>query len=708
METIHDKLGSISQNLWWTWRPEVRSIFRDLDLDLYHKAHRNPIAVLKQVDPSAIDRRADEVDIPSRVDRARRQLIDYLNPVTTWGLTHAGSMRARPVAYFSAEFGLHECIPIYSGGLGILAGDHLKGASDLGVPLIGVGLLYREGYVHQVLDQDYWQKDVMEPFDISDLPLHMALGEDGKPLRVGVELPGRTVYLRLQLADVGRVRLLLLDTTDPENGHDDQHLAARLYGGDQQTRIQQELLLGVGGARALHLLGIRPSAFHLNEGHTAFSILEWARQRVEHSGLNPWQALRTAAASTVFTTHTPVEAGHDRFPPDLIKPYLEALAKGLGLPLEEVLGLGQPHPHDPLSPFVPAVLALRYSRRANGVSALHGSVARHMWMGLWPGRKPEDVPIGHVTNGVHISTWLAQEIRQVYDAHLGAAWVDGVANPNTWTKVEFIDPGEIWEAKQILKGRCLRFAREQVAQMRARLGKPPLDPPPLAPDALTIGFARRFVPYKRPDLLFTDLDRLAALLNNPERPVNLIFAGRAHPADSDGKALIQKVVKLTEDPRFRQRIVFIENHNIHVGRQLYQGVDAWLNTPHRPLEACGTSGMKVVVNGGLNISILDGWWAESYDGENGFAIGDGEIHVDPRVQDARDAESLFQVLEREVVPTYYDRDEMGVPRRWLHRVKRSVRTLAWRFNSDRMVMDYVRELYLPAAHASSCLMPGCS
>lgn len=705
MESMRDKLLILAQNLWWTWRPEVRAIFHELDEDSYTRVHRNPVAVLKELDEAQVDERIRETDLPSRIDRARRQLTEYLNPVTTWGLIRAGALKSRPVAYFSAEFGLHECIPIYSGGLGILAGDHLKGASDLDVPLVGVGLLYREGYVHQVLDKEYWQQDVMEPFYVKDLPLNMVKDAGGKPLRVGVELPGRIVYLRIQMAEVGRVKLLLLDTNDPDNDSLDQQVAARLYGGDQRTRIQQELLLGVGGMRALRCLGITPGALHLNEGHSAFAILEWARQKMEICGMDPRKALREVAGSTVFTTHTPVEAGHDKFPPSLAEDHLRTLAEGMGLDLQEVLGLGRTHPNDATEPFMPTVMALRHSRRANGVSALHGAVAREMWQVLWPGRKPEEVPIGHVTNGVHLSTWLAPEVNDIYTARLSPNWKEAMAHPSTWTPIEFIDPGEIWEIRQILKARTIRFARSQVARMRERLELPPLDPPPLDPEALTIGFARRFVPYKRPDLLFTDLDRLAALLNNPKGPVNLIFAGRAHPADREGKALIQQVARLADDPRFNRHIVFLEGHNIHVGRQLYQGVDAWLNTPRRPMEACGTSGMKAVINGALHISVLDGWWAEAYDGENGFAIGNGEVHVNPEIQHGRDAENLFRLLEDAVVPLYYSRDEDGVPRNWMRHVKRSIRTMAWRCNADRMVMDYVRELYLPAALVSACQMP---
>jgi starch phosphorylase len=705
MDTLQTKLQKLTRNLWWTWRPEVRAIFRDLDPEIYRKAHRNPVRVLKHLSPDYLNRRAEELDSFTRTDRALRQLKDYLNPLTTWGMVHAGALLSRPVAYFSAEFGIHESIPIYSGGLGILAGDHLKGASNLGVPLIGVGLLYHQGYTTQVLDDHFWQHDLSEGYDPTDLPLEPALGLDGAQVRVGVELPGRTVWAKVVEAQVGRIRLILMDTQDEANSEDDKALAASLYGGDQRVRIQQELLLGVGGSRALRALGITPSVYHLNEGHSAFAILEWARHRVEQDHLDPWAAIREAAAGTVFTTHTPVEAGHDRFPADLAGEHLRPLADGLGISIQELLGLGRVDANDHGSPFLPTVLALKNCRRANGVSALHGTVSRAMWQCLWPERAVHDVPIGHVTNGVHVTSWLAAELNVMLQTHLDVNWQDGIVRPDLWNRIAAIDPAEIWEIKKVLKARMFRLVRERVAAMRARAGLPAQDPPPLDPEALTIGFARRFVPYKRPDLLFTDLDRLDRLVNNPDRPVNLIFAGRAHPADGLGKALIQKVGLLTGDPRFSSHIVFVENYNIHVGRELYHGVDAWLNNPRRPQEACGTSGMKVVLNGGLHISALDGWWAEAYDGENGFAIGNGEVHVSEEVQDQRDADALFRLLEEKVVPLYYHQDSNGVPRGWVHAIKRSMRTLAWRFNADRMVMDYVRNCYLPAAGASSCQMP---
>lgn len=705
METLQQKLQKLTQNLWWTWRPEVRSIFRDIDLNLYHRAHRNPLRVLREITPAFLEQRAAQVDITTRTDRALRQLHEYLNPVTTWGMVHAGTLQSRPVAYFCAEFGIHECLPIYSGGLGILAGDHLKGASNLGLPLVGVGLLYREGYTTQQLDASFWQHDVTEPYDIQDLPLEVGRDPQGNPVRISVELPGRLVWARVWEARVGRIRLILLDTRDDANSEEDKMLAARLYGGDQRMRIQQELLLGVGGSRALRALGITPSVYHLNEGHSAFAILERARQRVQHDGLDPRQAIKECSQATVFTTHTPVDAGHDRFPADLAAEHLSNLAQGLQLPLHDVMGFGRVNPSDDGAPFMPTVLALKHSRKANAVSALHGNVSRAMWNCLWPDRKEEDVPIGHVTNGVHTHTWLASELNQLFQTHLGINWLDGIVRPDMWTKIESMDSAELWEIKQVLKARLIRLVRERGGTLRERNGLALIEPPPLDPDALTIGFARRFVPYKRPDLLFRNLDRIAALVNNPHRPVNLVFAGRAHPADGPGKALIQRVGQFTEDPRFRDRVAFVENYNIHVGRNLYQGVDAWLNNPRRPLEACGTSGMKVVANGGLHISVLDGWWAEAYDGENGFAIGNGEIHANQDIQDERDFEALLSLLENEVVPMYYDRDAQGVPRHWMQRVKRSIRTLAWRFNADRMVMDYVRNCYLPAATASSCQMP---
>jgi starch phosphorylase len=708
------KLQELAQNLWWSWQPEMSGLFRNLEPDLWRAVHHNPVALLHRMDPAEIDRRVHDLELQTRINHAHRLLEQYLRGTEVWGLTRAGALLAHPVAYFSAEFGLHQSLPIYSGGLGVLAGDHLKSMSDLGVPVVGVGLLYHEGYVHQHIDAQGRQQDLYEPIDSLALPVLPILDAAGAPLRFAVELPGREVSLRLWRVRVGRSDLLLLDARDEANAVADRELTARLYGGDQETRIQQEILLGVGGYRALGKVGVIPSVLHLNEGHSAFALLERGRRKVERQGLDAASALREVAATSVFTTHTPVEAGHDRFPSERVAPYLEPLAQGLGMSVGEVLALGvedakgvdAAHAGDFAdTTFCPTVLALRLSRRANGVSALHGRVTRQMWRHLYPGRGEHEVPIGHVTNGVHVRTWLAPDMHTLFSQHLGPDWLESIARPQLWEKVNGIPDAELWEVHQVLKARLIGFARRRQAERRQRLGLPETGREPLDPEALTIGFARRFAAYKRADIALHDLDRLDRLVNDPQRPVQILFAGKAHPRDDDGKALVQKVANLEGDPRFAGRVIFLEDYSMHVGRQLVQGVDVWLNTPRRPLEACGTSGQKCILNGGLNVSILDGWWAEAYDGGNGFAIGDGEQHADANVQDERDAEALFDTLERQVVPLYYERGATGVPHGWIARVKRAIRTLAWRFNADRMVMDYVERAYLPAAGGESCSLP---
>ncbi|HEX4962759.1 MAG TPA: alpha-glucan family phosphorylase [Thermoanaerobaculia bacterium] len=699
------KLQELAQNLWWSWQPDIRAIFRSLDPVLWRLVHHNPVAMLRRIREDEVSRRVQDLELQTRIDQAHRLLQQYLQGGESWGVTHAGPILARPVAYFSAEFGLHQSLPIYSGGLGVLAGDHLKSMSDLGAHVVGIGLLYHEGYVHQLIDATGWQIDDYEPIGSEELPVAPVSDASGAQARFSVELPEREVFLRIWRVRVGRSDLLLLDARDGANSEQDQTLTARLYGGDQAIRIQQEVLLGVGGHRALGAVGIVPSVLHLNEGHSAFALLERARELVERTGVTAAEALREVAAMSVFTTHTPVEAGHDRFPPELARPYLAPLATGLGLALDEVMTLGSERPADPEAPFCPTVLALNLTRRTNGVSALHGRVSRKMWQGLYPGKSEEEVPIGHITNGVHVRTWLASDLQNLYGQHLGPRWLEQIAQPELWAKVDGIADAELWEIHQVLKAKLFTFVRRRLAERRRRLRLPEPAREPLSPETLTLGFARRFATYKRADLLFRDLDRLARLVNDPERPLQILYSGKAHPKDEGGKALAQRVASLENDPRFAGRILFLENYSMHVARQLVQGVDGWLNTPRRPLEACGTSGQKCIFNGVLNCSILDGWWAEAYDGGNGFAIGHGEVHADPEVQDERDALALFAVLEGEVVPLYYQRDAQGVPYRWMARVKRAIRTLAWRYNADRMVMDYVRECYLPAAGGDTCRMP---
>jgi starch phosphorylase len=698
-------LRELASNLWWTWHPEVLALFRELDPAAWRQLDHNPITLLQRLSAEEIETRASTLALHNQIYDAYRQLRTYLESQTTWGDTHAGILRARPVAYFSAEFGLHEALPVYSGGLGVLAGDHVKSVSDLGVQLYGVGLFYDQGYFLQRLDQDGWQREEYIDLAVEQLPLTAVLGNDGEPLRIPVETRAGTIVARVWRLAVGRVTLLLLDCDCDENSPEDRHLTARLYGGDLRTRIRQELVLGVGGVRALRALGVEPGVLHLNEGHSVFAVLEMVRHAMQTDDLRFDDACRRVARMICFTTHTPVPAGHDRFHASLVEEHLGPLRDALGLGEEDLMGLGRVEPQNQVEDFCMTVLALRLSRRANAVSTIHGHVSREMWRPLWRDRSTDEIPIGHVTNGVHVHSWLAPQMRQLYNRHMGIDWPEHSAEPNVWRAIDGIDDGELWDLHQVLKARLLAFVRRRVALARERRSEPPARIEEawtlLDPDVLTIGFARRFATYKRATLVMSDLERLRPLLAG-DTPIQLIFAGKAHPQDTPGKEVLRALVDLCRESPFAERMVFVEDYDINLGRHLVQGVDVWLNTPRRPLEASGTSGQKVVLNGGLNLSILDGWWAEAYDGLNGFAIGLGESHRDEQVQDERDAQHLYRTLEREVIPLFYTRDAEGLPRAWIARMKRSIRTLGWRFNADRMVMDYVRQYYLPAAGGLSC------
>ena len=698
-------LRELASNLWWTWHPEVLGLFRELDPAAWRHLDHNPITLLQGLSAEELETRAGALAMHNRIYDAYRQLRAYLESQTTWGDTHAGILRARPVAYFSAEFGLHEALPVYSGGLGVLAGDHVKSASVFGVPLYAVGLFYDQGYFLQRLDANGWQNEEYIDLNVEQLPLTAVLGPTGEPVLIPVETRTGTILARVWRLAVGRVTLLLLDCDCEGNSPEDRHLTARLYGGDLRTRIRQELVLGVGGVRALRAVGVEPGVLHLNEGHSVFAVLEMMRHAMATDGLPFDAACRRVARMTCFTTHTPVPAGHDRFPAPLIEEHIGPLREALGLSENDLMGLGRVDPHNQGEDFCMTVLALRSSRHANAVSTIHGDVSREMWRPLWPERSTDEVPIGHVTNGVHVHSWLAPQMWQLYSRHMGIDWADHSAEPAVWGAIDGIDDGELWDLHQVLKERLLAFVRRRVAQARERRGEPAeriaqartlLDP-----NVLTIGFARRFATYKRATLLLTEIERLRTLMTG-DTPVQLIFAGKAHPQDNPGKELLRAVAELCRESPYSERVVFVEDYDINLGRHLVQGVDVWLNTPRRPLEASGTSGQKVVLNGGLNLSILDGWWAEAYDGLNGFGIGLGESHRDERVQDARDAEHLYRTLEREVCPLFYTRDAEDLPRAWIARMKRSIRTLGWRFNADRMVMDYVRQYYLSAAGGLSC------
>jgi starch phosphorylase len=707
-DTMYEKCMALASNLWWSWQPEVINLFRDLDPIRWRQLDHNPIALLSEFTPERLEIRAAELVLYSRINHAYRRLKEYMAEHTLWARTHTGVLGSKPVAYFSLEFGLHESVPIYSGGLGVLSGDHLKSASGLGVPLVAVGLFYHQGYFKQHLDLNGLQQEEYLDTKVENLPLETPRGTDGKPITIELQTRNSRLLAKVRLLRVGRVNLYLLDTDVEGNSPEDRDLTSRLYGGDTRTRIRQELVAGVGGMRALRALGIYPGVYHLNEGHSAFATLEAIRERMKDDGLSFDEGLREVAEHTVFTTHTPVPAGHDRFHGGLIEEHLGPLRDELGISFDQLMGLGRVEPQNEREDFCMTVLGLKLSRKANAVSSLHGRVSRRMWAHLWPWRVEDEIPIGHITNGVHIPTWLAYQMQQLYDRHFPADWQRRMGEAEIWQEIHNVDPGELWETHHALKNLLLAFVRRRVSRQCRRRGESDEAVEAarnmLDPNVLTIGFARRFATYKRADLLMANVERFDKLINDPDRPIQMVFAGKAHPADEPGKRLIQKIANLRRDPRFAGKIAFIEDYDINVGRHMVQGVDVWLNNPRRPLEASGTSGQKAVLNGALNLSILDGWWAEAYDGANGFAIGRGTSHIRDDITDARDGASLYEVLEKEVIPLYYDRDIDGLPRQWIKRMMNSISSLAWRFSADRMVADYVRHTYLPAAGGLSCDM----
>ena len=703
-----ERLWALARNLWWSWDHDSTSLFRELDPARWRELNNNPITLLAEVPLEELERRARELVLHSRINYAYRRQQEYLQADRTWGAKHAGVLRPRPVAYFSAEFGLHESIPVYSGGLGVLAGDHIKSASDLDIPLIGIGLFYGQGYFRQRLDQSGWQQEDYLQVDVSQMPMEPAIGTDGVPVTVEIETRAGSIRAKVWRVKVGRCDLLLLDSNVEGNAPEDRDTTSRLYGGDGRVRIRQELLLGIGGFRALRAMGITPGVLHLNEGHSGFAVLEAIRCRMQEEGVSFDHAAPRVSREVVFTTHTPVPAGHDRFDSGLMEEHLGPLREALGLSHENLMALGRENPGDPQEPFSMTVLGLKLSRRANAVSSLHGEVSRAMWTRLYPGRTEDAVPIGHITNGVHVPSWLAPQMFRLYDRHLGAGWQEHSAEARIWEGIENVDDGELWETHLSLKSRLLEFVRRRaIEQAERRLESPEAIQRLgrlLSPDALTIGFARRFATYKRANLLLADIERLASMVNDPKRPVQFVFAGKAHPLDEPGKRVLQQIAQLMRDRQFADKFVFVEDYDINVGRYFVQGVDVWLNNPRRPLEASGTSGQKVVLNGGLNLSVLDGWWAEAYDGSNGFGIGTGRTHSNPEVHDARDGEDLYRALRDEVIPLYYQRDHDGLPRGWIKRMKRTIRTLGWRFNADRMVKDYTLTCYVPAAGGTSSHM----
>ncbi len=695
------RLRDLAYNLYWSWEHEIVDLFRRLSEELYEASGHNPVRMLGMVSQERLDQAANDDAFLAHLDRVWTQFERYVTWPHTWYAKLLPNAPRPLVAYFSMEFGLAEALPIYSGGLGILAADHLKSASDLGLDLVGVGLLYQEGYFRQRLNPDGWQEEFYPVNDFSILPVIPERAPDGTPLSIALALPGRQVLVRIWRANVGRVSLFLLDTHIPENRPEDQDITARLYGGDLDTRIRQEIVLGVGGLHALARLGIQPDVCHLNEGHSGFLILERIRMLMAEGKHSFAEAREVVKAGTVFTTHTPVPAGIDRFPPHMMERYFGSYAEGVGISLDELMAMGRENPGDPNSPFSPTILALRLAANSNGVSRLHGLVSRRMFEGLWPQVPINEIPITTVTNGIHQLSFISHDLATLYERYLGPRWREEPGDQSVWVEAESIPAEELWRTHERHRERLVAFARRRLREQLRRQGATPEQiaqaDDVLDPEALTIGFGRRFTTYKRGTLAMRDPDRLAELLGRPGRPVQIIYSGKAHPADEPAKRLIREIVQLSQDPRFRNHLVFIEDYDITVARHLVQGCDVWLNTPRRPLEASGTSGMKAAANGGLNLSVLDGWWAEAYQPEIGWAIGRGEPGEDPERADEVEAHALYDLLEREVAPLYYDRARDGLPRRWIERMKTCIQTVCPIYNANRMVTEYVERFYLPAA-----------
>ena len=692
-------LERIARNLWFAWHPEAVTLFQRIDRGLWSSTSHNPLLLLSRVEPERLAELAKDEGFVAEMERVEGELALYLKrkPAFTFGL--ADPFEAR-VGYFSPEFGLAESVPVYSGGLGILAGDHLKSASDLAIPLVGVGLLYHEGYFRQYLNADGFQQEDYPRADFFHLPIEEVRDAKGQPLRVEVPLANRTVQVAAHRLMVGRVPLYLLDTNLEENPPDLREITAKLYGGDREMRIRQEIVLGVGGVRVLTAIGEKPDVLHMNEGHSAFAALERMREAME-AGLSLAAARHYVRATTVFTTHTPVPAGNEIFGNDLAERYLRPLAEGLGADVQEILGWGRFDPKDRNEPLGMTVLSLRVSAWAGGVARLHGNVSRRMWSRLFPGVPEEDVPIGHVTNGIHVPSWISPEMTALYDRYLGPGWSEDPDNEKVWEGVLEIPETEFWRTHERRRERLIAFVRRRLAESLiargASRGEILAARNVLDPEALTICFARRFATYKRATLLFRDKERLAKILCDPARPVQVIFAGKAHPQDEAGKEFIRQIAKITREAPFAGRVVFLENYDMNVARYLLQGCDVWLNNPRRPLEASGTSGMKAAANGALNLSTLDGWWDEAYNQENGWGIGAGEEYDDEEAQDAIEARALLEVLERECVPLFYKRGPDGLPGEWIERARKSLRTLVPYFNSHRMLEEYVVKFYQPAA-----------
>jgi glycogen phosphorylase len=691
--SLAQRLRALSMNMWWTWNPEAQALFNELSPHIWRHSNHSAVEVIHDLSELELEARLRDHEFSRRVHAVLEEFDSYMAEQSTWAKHHASALK-NPVAYFSAEFGIHESLPIYSGGLGILSGDHTKSASDLGLPFVGIGLFYRKGYFQQRINPDGWQEELYPTNSPDDLPMELVLQPEGGRLLNSVEIGHSVVYFQTWAVHVGRVTLYLLDTNLPENDTHFQGLTAAVYGGNIDTRIGQEIVLGIGGVRFLQSIGIQPSVYHMNEGHSAFLVLELLRREME-SGKTREEAERTVRSTCVFTTHTPVEAGNDRFNSELMMYALGKFWNPTGLSHEDLMSYGRIHPSETHEPFTMTVLAIKMSRAANGVSELHGHVSRDMWKELFPGKSVDDVPIGYITNGVHTPGWATAHAHDFWNKRLGFDWTAKLMEPKYWRKIldnELATDEELWALRYSLRRDLVDYARRQ---KYIRMGGTSLATSHiLSPDALTIGFARRFATYKRAPLIFRHIEKIIPLFSNPHHPVQIIFAGKAHPHDNEGKRFIQQIIEISRQSELNGKVVFLENYDINVARHLISGADVWLNTPRRPLEASGTSGMKITIHGGLNFSIMDGWWREGYNGKNGWRIGDDHHESNAEEQDEHDVESLINVLSESVIPEFYDRDERGIPLAWLKRIREAMLTLLSQFSTNRMLGEYIQKYYM--------------
>jgi starch phosphorylase len=692
------RLKDIAYNLWWSWNHDALDLFEDIDHELWEKTDRNPIYFLQEVSSAKLEESLNDKAYMLKYNDMVEAFDSYLEDKNTWFNRNYPNMGNHAVSYFSAEYGLNEILPVYSGGLGVLSGDHCKSASDLGIPFVAIGLLYKQGYFSQRINKDGWQETVFSDLNLSRLPLQAAINSEGEQVLINIELPGRMVYAKVWEVQIGRVSLYLMDTDIEQNNETDRWLTARLYGGDQETRIQQEILLGIGGVRVLEALGINAWVYHMNEGHSAFLGLEIIRKLVQEKKLSFNAAKEVAQAHIIFTTHTSVPAGNDVFPLYMIDKYFSSYWSNMGISRHQFLDMGL-KVHDNQN-FNMTVLALTLAGRKNGVSELHGAVTRNIYNNLWPGVPEDEVPVTHVTNGIHTTSWLSPSLRKLYDKYLGTEWLKKISEKSIWLNIDNLPDSQIWNIHMQSKKELIEYLRKKIKLQRISNGCSAESIRDaeylLKPDVLTIGFARRFATYKRANLIFRNIERIKSIFNNPEMSVQIIFAGKAHPADRPAHEVIKYINDIAMREGFTGKVVLVEDYNIALARKMVQGVDIWLNNPRRPLEASGTSGQKVCINGIINFSILDGWWCEGFNGNNGWAIGDETLYDDEYFQDNADSESLYSILENHIIPLYYNRDANGIPTGWVRLMKESIKSLAYRFSTHRMVQDYTNKMYIPS------------